>query len=196
MIAAAVLLLVVVAYRIVLGMNGGADWTWLQNFSPLAALVLCGAIYFPRRIAILFPFAALLISDFVLNAHYGASMVSLAMLPKYAALGLIGAFGWMLRDRPRVPLIVGAAIAGSALFFVLTNTGAWVVDPYYPKTLAGWGQALTYGRADWNPPTWVFFRNTLLSDVFFTLLFCACMSVRRQSAPEPAPLHREPAPWC
>ena len=28
---------------------------WLHNFSPVAAIALCGAIYFPRKIAILAP---------------------------------------------------------------------------------------------------------------------------------------------
>jgi hypothetical protein len=30
-------------------------------------------------------------------------------------------------------------------------------------------------------PSWMFFRNSLLSDLFFTLLFVACMNFGRKS---------------
>ena len=41
-------------------------------------------------------------------------------------------------------LFVSAPIS-SFLFYLITNTGAWVVIADYPKTLAGWWQALTTG---------------------------------------------------
>ncbi len=33
----------------------GSQNMWLQNFSPLAAICLCGAIFFPRKISVLLP---------------------------------------------------------------------------------------------------------------------------------------------
>jgi hypothetical protein len=74
-------------------------------------------------------------------------------------------------------LLLGACILGSSLFYLVTNTIDWWFDsavpnpvPLYPHTLAGWFQALTIGHPGY-PPTILFYRNTLLSDLLFTLLF-------------------------
>ena len=197
MIAAAVLVFVVIVYRVVLGFAGtGADPVWLHNFSPLAAIALCGAIYFPRRVALAFPLLALLISDFILNAHYNAPMLSSAILPRYVALALVGGFGWLLRSNPRVPFVLASSLAGSTLFFVVSNTGSWIFDPFYAKTVAGWTTAMTGGRADFHPTTLEFFRNTVVSDLAFTLLFMGCVALQARRGTTPAPVRtRELAQW-
>ena len=195
MFAAAALLVVVVAFRVVFGITHAHDASWLHNFSPLSALALCGAIYFPRRVAFAFPLAALLISDLIINAHYGVPFFTLEILPHYAAFALVAGLGWMLRGIPRVPLVLGASVLGSALFFFVTNTASWLAEPDYGKTLAGWTQALTTGLPNAHPTTLEFFRNTLASDVLFTALFVACMAMQRH-AEAPAPRRQEPAPWC
>jgi hypothetical protein len=42
--------------------------------------------------------------------------------------------------------------------------------PIYPKTFAGWLQALPVGHPGFPPP-YLFLRNSLLSDLLFTFLF-------------------------
>ena len=195
MFAAVFLLLIVVAFRVVLGISQPHDGEWLRNFSPLAALALCGGIYFPRRIALALPLGALFVSDLILNASYGVPLFSGYILPRYMALGLVGVFGWMLRGNPRVPLVLGASVLGSAFFFFLTNTASWLAEPEYVKTLAGWTQAMTTGLPNFHPTTLEFFRNTLVSDALFTALFLACMALEHR-AHAPAPHAPEPAPWC
>src|SRR5688500_6860928 len=106
MVAAAVLLFVVIVYRVVLGMAGSAHMDWMHNFSPLAAITLCGAIYLPRRTAIAVPLLALFISDLALNLHYQSQgfnipLVGAAMLPTYLALHLVAGAGWLQRGNPR-----------------------------------------------------------------------------------------------
>ena len=64
---------------------------------------------------------------------------------------------------------------GALLFYIVTNTGAWLSLPY-AKTLAGWIQAITTGLPGY-PPTWQFFRNTLLSGGLFTGLFAGAMKL-------------------
>ncbi len=188
MIAAAVLVFVVIVYRVVLGLAGTeAEPAWLHNFSPLAAIALCGAIYFPRRVALAFPLLALLVSDLILNAHYNAPMLTSAIVPRYFALAIVGGFGWLLRSNPRAPFVLASSLAGSTLFFVVTNTGSWVFDPYYAKTAAGWATAMTGGRADFHPTTLEFFRNTLVSDIAFTLLFMGCVALQARRGETPAP---------
>ena len=185
MFAAFVLLLVVVVYRIVSGFAGSADYSWLHNFAPVAAVALCGAVYLPRRLAIALPLAMLFVSDLVLNVfHYHQPLLTVEMLPRYLALALIAGLGFTLRGGARLGSLLAASFLGSLIFYVLTNTGSWIYEPGYAKTFAGWLQALTSGLPGY-PPTWSFYRNTLLSDLLFTLLFVACMSreARRDSSP-------------
>jgi hypothetical protein len=75
-----------------------------------------------------------------------------------------------------------ASIVGSTIFYVITNAFSWLSDPGYAKNLAGLIQALTVGLPQYSAtPSWMFFRNSLLSDLVFTLLFIVCMSLGRST---------------
>ena len=152
----------------------------LPNFSPLAAIALCGGIYLSRRLAFVLPLAILFASDLILNAHYGVALVSTEMISRYCAFGCITALGWALREHARFFTVMAGGVAGSLGFYVMTNTASWIDSPAYAKTLAGWVQALTVGTPGY-PPTWVFFENTFVSDLLFTALFVASMAVTRKS---------------
>ena len=64
MIPALLLVLLAVVYRIATAIivQGGGS-AWLSNFAPLAAIALCGAIYFPRKYKFTVPVAALLTAE-------------------------------------------------------------------------------------------------------------------------------------
>jgi hypothetical protein len=62
------------------------------------------------------------------------------------------------------------------------------MDAGYAKTLAGWIQALTTGRPGY-PPTWEFFRGTLLSGGIFTGLFVG--ATKLSEALDEAPVEEE-----
>jgi hypothetical protein len=196
MFAALVLLLVVVVYRVVSGFAGSADFGWLHNFAPVAAVALCGAVYLPRRLAVVLPLAMLFVSDVILNVfHYHQPLLTFDILPRYAALVLISSIGFALRGRANLLGLVGASIAGSLIFYVVTNTGSWISEPGYTKDFTGWVQALTGGLPGF-PPTWWFYRHTLLGDVCFTLLFATCMSLQPQSQRAPRRTRSEElVPW-
>jgi hypothetical protein len=49
-------------------------------------------------------------------------------------------------------------------------------DVAYARTAAGWWQAMTVGLPGF-PPTLLFFRNSLVSDLLFTGLFAGAMEV-------------------
>jgi len=185
MFAVFVLLLVVVLYRVASGFMGSADFAWMHNFAPVSAVALCGAAFLPRRSAVLLPLAMLFASDVILNVfHYHQPLLTFDIVPRYAALVLIAALGFALRDRARLPQLLGASLLGSLIFFIVTNTGSWITDPGYAKTLAGWTQAMTTGLPGY-PSTWWFYRHTLLGDVCFTLLFAGCMALQRTAVPTP-----------
>jgi len=183
--AAIVLLFVVILYRIFFGIVGSADFGGLHNFAPVAAVALCGAVYLPRRLAVALPLAGLLVSDAVLNlVHYHLPLLTFEIVPRYVALAIISLIGMAFRGRARLLPLLGASFAGSVIFFVITNTGSWVAAPEYAKTLAGWVQALTTGVPGY-PPTWWFYRQTLMGDLFFTAMFAGLMAWRTNGAAAP-----------
>jgi hypothetical protein len=184
MFAAIFLILVAILCRVVPVMAGMDQNGWLSNFMPVAAIALCGAVYLPRRMAVVLPLVALLVSDVVLNVcHYHRPLFTWEILPHYFALGLVSALGFAMRGRVTAFRLFGSAVIGSLIFYVITNTGAWIGEPLYAKSLAGWFQAMTTGLPNF-PPTWIFYRNTFVSDLLFTGLFFVCHTVTARTTPE------------
>ena len=187
MIPAFLLIFATVAYRIVTGLAIHSGSTWLSNFAPLAALALCGAVYFPRNYKFTVPLVALFASDVVLNLHYGASLLDPSIICRYFVLVLVGCIGIAIASRPSLKTLLPATLAGSVLFYFVTNAFSWLSDPGYAKNLAGFIQALTVGLPQYSAtPTWMFFRNSVLSDLFFTGLFVLCMKWGRNSERAPS----------
>jgi hypothetical protein len=150
----------------------------------MAAIALCGAAYFPARYKFTVPLIALLISDIVLNIHYSAPMLDPLIGCRYLALLVVGLIGWSLANRASWKTLLPASLAGSVLFYVITNAFAWLSDPGYVKNFAGLVQALTVGLPQYSAtPSWMFFRNSLVSDLLFTGLFILCMHWGRSPAP-------------
>ena len=167
------LCLLAAAWRIV-----AAHEPALVNFAPLMALTFCGAVYFSDRRLWLVPFAALLASDLYLDWHYATTFGETWTWSSAAVRACCFAFalpiGRLVAARKSWPALAGGSLAASFLFYLATNTDAFVRDPAYAKTFAGWLQALTVGRPEF-PPTIYFFRNTLVSDLLFTGLFAVTM---------------------
>ncbi|MGA8659594.1 MAG: DUF6580 family putative transport protein [Chthoniobacterales bacterium] len=196
MVQALVLTLGAILYRLLYAFAGSpAEW---GNFSPMAAVVLCSGAFLSRKAAFLVPVVALLVSDIILNAHYHVPLLDTRMIPGYFSFGLILLLGlWISKQQSHKTLLLfGCSILSSLIFYVLTNTIDWLVDPpfpvpvqHYPITFAGWAQALTVGHPGMQP-TILFLRNTLISDLLFTALFVATQAVCRRSpghVPESGP---------
>ncbi|MEP6809607.1 MAG: DUF6580 family putative transport protein [Chthoniobacterales bacterium] len=181
MIPAFLLVFVAVVYRIATGIlvQSGAA-TWLSNFAPLAAIALCGAVYFPAKYKFTVPVLALLVSDIVLDSYYGARLFDAQMIGRYLALIAVGAMGLLLVRRASLKTMLPATVAGSAIFYFISNTFSWLSDPGYVKNLAGLFQALTVGLPGYAP-TWTFFRNSLVSDLVFTGLFVLAVQYGRST---------------
>jgi hypothetical protein len=187
MIPAFFLILAAVAYRIVTGLAIHSGTTWLSNFAPLAAIALCGAVYFPRKYKFTVPLTALFISDIVLNIHYSAPLLVPLMVCRYFALALVGWLGLALANRASLKTLLPASLAGSTLFYLVTSAFSWLSDPGYAKNFAGLIQALTVGLPQYSAtPAWMFFRNSVVSDLFFTGLFVVCLKLGRRSERAPA----------
>ncbi len=187
MIPAFLLILAAVAYRIVTGLAILSGSTWLSNFAPLAAIALCGAVYFPPKYKFPVPLLALFISDIVLNIHYGAPLFSALIACRYLVLALVGCIGLAIANRPSLKTLLPASLAGSALFYFITIVFSWLSDPGYAKNFAGLVQALTLGLPQYSStPSWMFFRNSLVSDLLFTGLFVLSVKLARGLGPSRA----------
>jgi hypothetical protein len=180
MIPAFVLVVLAVVYRMATGLLIHSGTTWLAEFAPGSAIALCCAAYFPTKYKFTVPLVALFASDVVLNYHYGASLWDGQILCRYFAFAVVGCIGLAFANRPSLKTMLPASILGSLVFYVVTNLFSWWSDPGYAKSFAGLIQALTVGLPQYSAtPTWMFFRNSLLSNLFFTLLFVVTVNLGR-----------------
>ena len=185
MLPALLLIVAAVALRIITGLAIISGTTWISNFAPLAAIALCSAAYFPLRYKFTVPFAALIISDVVLNLYYGYSLASPFVVAHYIGFAIVALVGLAIVRRRSIATLLVGSVLGSVIFYVVTNTVSWMYDPAYPKNLGGFVQAQTIGSPVYNgtTPTWMFLRNSLLSDLFFTTLFVGCMKFSSRRTP-------------
>jgi len=126
----------------------------LPNVSPIAAMALFGGAYFAdKRMALIIPFVALLLTDFILGLHN-------TMLFVYAGFALTVATGLWLQSRVTFANVLLAALFSSLMFYVLTNFGAWLLSGLYAPTLQGLMQAYVAAIP--------FFQHSLLGNLVFT----------------------------
>ena len=152
-----------------------------QNFSAAYALAFCAGIYFPRHLVWWLPLGTLLATDILLNLfYYHTAPVSVYMAVNYLVYALLIWWGRQHPAKASWLRLVFGGLVGALVFYFVTNTAAWLQNPEYPKTLAGWLQALSTGIPG-LPPTWSFFRNTLLSGGLFTGLFVGAMKLSESS---------------
>lgn len=142
----------------------------LSNFSPVLAIFFCGAVYMRGTASWLVPALAVIGSDLVLNPNYGKNILEPFMLATYGGFALTIVIGSIVSRRRKWGNLLGGIFSCSIIFYLLTNTFAWLSNAAYSKTLSGLWQALTMGLPGF-PPTYFFLRNSLLSDLVFTIIF-------------------------
>jgi hypothetical protein len=126
------------------------------NLTSMAATALfAGAYLEDRRLAFVVPLAALFVSDMALGFYKGMAVV-------YLGFALIVCLGLWLRSRRRPLPIAGATLAGSLLFFGLSNFGVWAFGGQYPHTGAGLAACFTAALP--------FLRGTLEGDALYSLV--------------------------
>jgi hypothetical protein len=124
------------------------------NFDAIGALALFGGAHFvDKRWAFILPLAALFLSDVLIGFHAQMPLV-------YGVFVLMVFMGFALREQRGALPVAVMAVAGSVLFFVVTNFGVWALDGLYPLTLQG--LATCYLAA------LPFFQNTLAGTLFYT----------------------------
>ncbi len=151
----------------------------LPNVTPIAALALFGGAYFTsKRAAFAVPLAAMLLSDLILGLVQYGTAIFLLMPYVYACFVATTCLGLLLRPRRSPVRIAAAALASSVLFFIVTNFGAWLAFPFYPKTWDGLVACYLAGLP--------FFRNELAGDAVCTAIlfggFSSCRAIHHGAA--------------
>lgn len=147
------------------------------NMTPLGAMFLfSGANFRSQRDSLLIPLAALVVSDYaVIHFLYGGKYSWFSPYT-WAGFLLVGIIGWTLRRNSRWTRIALASLAGSAVFFLVSNFGVWAGWKLYPPTFAG--------LVDCYVAALPFFRNSVLGDLAYAALMFGSyqLLLRRQAA--------------
>lgn len=126
------------------------------NFTPVAALGMFVGAYDSKRSGLLTTLAVLLASDFLLGFYDAAAMAFV-----YGGFLLSALIGWALCRKERTPFrVAGASLAGSVVFFALSNFGSWLT-PWYPHTVDGLVQCYVAAIP--------FFKNTVAANLVYGL---------------------------
>jgi len=154
-----------------------------MNLSAAYALAFCAGVYFPARLAWWLPLVTLFVSDLAIDLYYYyAHHVEAFNSPSWSIISFMPcSSGWDAGSVPRlVPEAFERRNPGRDPLYLITNTASWLVNPFhnpeYTRTFAGWLTALSKGTAGY-PPTWEFFRNTLIGGGLFTGLFAGVMKL-------------------
>jgi uncharacterized protein DUF6580 len=145
------------------------------NFTPAFGVLLFGGAYLKKRDSVWFPLVLLAASDLILTTWVYGMKVSWTEPIDWLGFAAIGLLGLWLRNRVSVRNVLGAALAGPALFFLISNFGVWLGFQMYPLSLAG--LATCYIAA------LPFFGNSLAASLLYGgLLFGAYEVWRRRHA--------------
>ena len=131
------------------------------HFTPVAASLLFFGARGARR-QMWAPLALLAATDVVLTKFIYSYTFSWDHLVTWAWYGAILWLGTSLREKSGPVRVVGAALASSASFFLISNFAVWAAWPeMYPRTLNGLMMSYAAGVP--------FFRGTVESDLFFSV---------------------------
>jgi hypothetical protein len=130
----------------------------LPNFTPIAAIALFGGVYLSKKLALILPIVAMVISDIFIGSYEPKLMVVV-----YSSFLLCVLLGFWLKKHKKWYVILGGSILGSLIFFLTTNFAVWNFTPWYAKTFSGLAQCYLMALP--------FFKNTILGDLFFVSCF-------------------------
>lgn len=139
------------------------------NFSPIAAIALFGGAMFTNRaLGFVLPLLVLFISDVFIGFHD-------TMVAVYGSFMLVTLIGQLVRKNPTMLNAVSGSLAGSVIFFLITNAAAWFGNAYYTQDIAGLLNSYALGVP--------FFRGTVMGDLFFTLVFFGTFQLAKYRFP-------------
>jgi signal transduction histidine kinase len=143
------------------------------NVTPVMAIALFGGTVLSPRWAILLPLSIVAASDVLIGWHNTVPFT-------WGAFVLTGALAWWVRRSPGPKRVFAGSLAGSTLFFLLTNFGVWLNGDLYPRTAEGFWQC--YAAAV------PFFRNALAGNLIFTAVLFGGYALASRALPAREPV--------
>jgi hypothetical protein len=132
------------------------------SFAPVTAALLYFGARRPRK-EMWIPVAALAVSGVYLSRSFYGYALSADLLVTWAWYAGMVLLGGLLAKNASALRVGATTLAASVSFFVVSNFAVWAVWNMYPKTVGG--LAACYVAAV------PFFRNALVSDLFFSAAF-------------------------
>ena len=121
------------------------------NFTPVLATAIMAPLLIKDRLTgMAIPIVAMFISDVIIGFYSYQFVI-------YSSILAISLVSPMRKNYTRLGLM---AVGGSIWFFIVTNFAEWIIWDYYPKTIEGLITCYTLAIP--------FFKNTLISTLFFT----------------------------
>lgn len=157
------------------------------NFTPLVAMALfSGAAFDKKWWAYIMPLLAYLLSDLVISLMGSRGFYGVSQLFVYGGMLLVTALGTTLR-RPKAIKVLGYALTGSAIFWIISNFGVWVASgipgslEYEPGLTLG----MTYLRAlpFYNQFSGQLFLGAFGGDLFYSAVLFGVYALAQKSLP-------------
>jgi hypothetical protein len=125
------------------------------NFAPIAAIALFSGSYFAnKKLAIIVPIVAMLISDAFIGFYNPFVMISV-----YLCFILSAVIGFYIKKNKNLTNIIGGALLSSVIFYLVTNYAVWAFSSIYAPTFSGLIQSYIMAIP--------FFKWTLLGDLSY-----------------------------
>ena len=144
-------------YFLILLAIAGRFFPHPANATPIAAVAIFSGLYLRRRLGIIVPLAAMLLSDAIIGFYSLPIMLSV-----YGSFVLVGFMGLCARTHKNAFTIGAVTISSSTLFFLVTNWAVWQFGTMYMHTFAGLLESYSAGLPFW--------RSMLAGDVVYTTL--------------------------
>lgn len=125
------------------------------NFAPVAAISLVAGAALGRKFAIIVPLSIMVITDSIIGFYSSIAFT-------WSAFIAIALFGTLFKDSSFVKKALAGSLGASFIFFLVSNLGVWISSGMYTHTLQGLIQCFYMALP--------FFRATLLSDLFYSVV--------------------------
>jgi hypothetical protein len=138
-----------------------------DNFTPITAIALFSGAVLAPGIALWLPLLVMAASDLVIGPH-------LLFPLTWGCFFLMTLIGFAISRKPSAGRIIFATVAGSTLFYLVTNLGVFLFQNMYEKSFAGLAHCYVMAIP--------FFRNAVLGDLFYSAVFFGAFVLVRNSS--------------
>lgn len=127
------------------------------NFTSVGAIALFSGYYIKnKKIAFAMPIAIMLLSDWKIGFYQWQIMASV-----YASFAVVVLLGVLIKNK-KWYFALPTSIAGTIIFFLVTNYAVWQFGTWYPHTFAGFTQCMMAGLP--------FIKNSFMGDLSYTFV--------------------------